>query len=225
MSWFDHLFILFFTVVLPYHGWRSYPRFVEIVKHDPKSARRGIYISNMIALWVLTSMVLLVWNFTERPVALLGLMPLTGMEALVSLSIVIALIAVAIIYYRTLMQLDRKYQWTFVPELLPRTRQELKLFLYLSVTAGFAEEILYRGYLMWYLLHFGNILFAVLFSSVLFAVAHAYQGRNATLVIFPVGLLFALLYVYSGSLLAPILLHIAINSYAGIYGRKMFGNG
>ncbi|WP_455220379.1 CPBP family intramembrane glutamic endopeptidase [Kaarinaea lacus] len=217
------MLVLIFAVVVPYQGWRNYPRFLDLLKRDPVNTRRGVYLGNIIALWVITLLVLGAWLYVNRPLADLGLTPLSGFPALVSLTIVILVIAVAIVFYRTVMRLDQKYNWTFVPELLPRSQPELRLFLILSVTAGIAEEILFRGYLVWYLNHYGNAAFAVLGSSLIFATAHAYQGVKAIAVIFPVGLLFVFLYLYSGSLLPPILLHAAINSYAGIYGRKIYG--
>ena len=225
MSWFDHLLVFVFVVVLPYHGWRNYPKFIDLVARDPETVRRGVYLGNMIALWGLMLTVAGAWGYFDRPFAQLGLAPLTGLPAVVSLAVVLLVIAIAIIFYRAIMGLEKKYQWAFVPELLPHTLPELRLFIGLSVTAGIAEETLFRGYLIWYLSQFGGMTFAVIASSVLFAIAHAYQGAKATIVIFPIGLLLALLYVYSGSLLAPMMLHAAINCYAGIYGRKMFGDG
>lgn len=224
MSWFDHLLVFVFAVVLPYHGWRNYPKFIEMVSQNPGAVRRGVYVGNMIALWGLTLTAAGAWGYFKRPFAQLGLAPLSGDTAIVSVGIVLVVISVAIVFYRTIMQLEQRYQWAFVPELLPHTLVELRLFIALSVTAGVAEEILFRGYLIWYLNQFGNMAFSVLVSSILFAIAHAYQGAKATIVIFPIGLLLALLYVYSGSLLAPMMLHAAINCYAGIYGRKMFGD-
>ncbi|WP_455207497.1 CPBP family intramembrane glutamic endopeptidase [Kaarinaea lacus] len=223
MSWFDHLLVLIFAVLAPYHGWRNYPKFLEMLKNDPAGIRRGVYLGNMLALWLITLLVLSAWFYAERPAADVGLTPLSGRSALISLAIVIVAIAVAIVFYRTVMQLDGKYNWTFVPELLPRSKAELHLFLALSATAGVTEEILFRGYLIWYLNQFGSSVSAAIGSSLIFAVAHAYQGIKAIAVIFPIGLLFAFLYLYSGSLLPPILLHAAINSYAGIYGRKVYG--
>ncbi|WP_455365835.1 CPBP family intramembrane glutamic endopeptidase [Kaarinaea lacus] len=223
MSWFDHLLVLVFAFLAPYHGWRNYPKFLEMLKQDPVATRHGVYLGNIIALWGMTLLVLGAWFYSGRPAANLGLAPMTGQPALISLVIVIAIIGIAIVFYRTVMRLDKKYNWTFVPELLPRSKPELQLFLILSATAGITEEILFRGYLIWYLAQFGNTPFAVIGSSVIFAIAHAYQGLKAIAVIFPIGLLFAFLYLYSGSLLPPMLLHAAINSYAGIYGRKIYG--
>jgi uncharacterized protein len=223
MSWFDHLLVLIFAVLAPYHGWRNYPKFLEMLKQDPVATRRGVYLGNIVALWGITLLVLGAWFYADRPAAYLGLTPVMELPALISLAIVIFIIGLAILFYRIVMRLDKKYNWTFVPELLPRSKPELWLFLLLSATAGITEEILFRGYLIWYLNQFGNVAFAVLGSSIIFAMAHAYQGVKAIAVIFPVGLLFAFLYLYSGSLLPPMLLHAAVNSYAGIYGRKIYG--
>ena len=223
MSWFDHLLVLIFAVVAPYHGWRNYPKFLDMLKRDPTATRRGLYLGNIIAMWAITLLLLGSWTYAGRPVSDLGLAPLAGSPAIISTAIALMVIAIVIISYRTLMQLDQKYNWTFAPELLPRSQQELNLFLVLSATAGVTEEILFRGYLIWYLNYFGSDVFAVIASCVIFALAHAYQGVKAMAVIFPIGMLLAFLYVYSGSLLAPMILHAAINSYAGIYGRKMYG--
>jgi membrane protease YdiL (CAAX protease family) len=223
MSWCDHLLVFIFAVVAPYNGWRNFPNVLDMLKRDPKGTRRGVYLGNIIALWVITLLVLVAWVLAGRPVADLGLAPATGESALISLAFVMVIIAIAIVFYRAIMQLDKKYNWTFVPELLPHSKPELQLFLALSATAGVTEEILFRGYLIWYFNQFGNLTFAVIASSLVFAIAHAYQGKKAVVVIFPIGLLFAFLYLYSGSLLPPMLLHAAINSYAGIYGRKVYG--
>jgi len=224
MYWFDHALVILFTVLLPFHGWRQYPLFVELVKRNPKVVRRSVYISNIIMLWSLAIAVIVIWIYAQRTYNELGLTSLRGDSAVVSLVVVIVLIAMVIQYYKALLQSERKHHWVFVPELLPRTNSELKLFLYLSATAGITEELLFRGYLMWYLSHYGNIGFTILVSSFLFTLAHAYQGFRATLVIFPVALVLCLLYVYSNSLLVPMLLHAAMNSYAGVFGKKLFSD-
>ena len=224
MYWFDHVLVVVFAVLLPFHGWRQYPLFIELVKRNPKVVRRNVYISNIIMLWLMAIVVLAVWNYAQRSYTDLGLVSISGAPGFVSIIVAIILIAMIIQYYKAILKSERKLQWVFVPELLPRTNTELKLFIYLSATAGITEEILFRGYLMWYLLHFGNIGFAILLSSVLFTSAHAYQGLKAVLIIFPVALILCFLYVYSQSLLVPMLLHIAINSYAGIFGQKMLAN-
>ncbi|HEX2729856.1 MAG TPA: CPBP family intramembrane glutamic endopeptidase [Rubrobacteraceae bacterium] len=92
------------------------------------------------------------------------------------------------------------------PTLLPSTREERWVFAALSVTAGICEEILFRGFLLFYLQDFFlglPLAAAVTVSSIVFGMAHLYQGGKGVLGtgVFVLGM--ALLYVWSGSLLLP----------------------
>ena len=109
-----------------------------------------------------------------------------------------------------------------VSEFLPRTRQDLRWFIILSITAGICEEILFRGFLIWYFEQISVIALAVVFSSILFGLAHSYQGWQGGLRAGLMGLVLALSYVLSGSLWVPIFLHIAGDIYAGTLGWLAF---
>ena len=58
--------------------------------------------------------------------------------------------------------------------MLPHSRAELALFFKLSITAGICEELLYRGYLIWYLSHWLSIYPAAALASLLFGIARGY---------------------------------------------------
>jgi len=63
--------------------------------------------------------------------------------------------------------------------ILPQSRVELLPYLALAITAGLCEEFLYRGFAMAVLVHVGlQAWVAVLLSSILFGLAHSYQGRG-----------------------------------------------
>ena len=70
----------------------------------------------------------------------------------------------------------------------------------LSITAGVVEEIVYRGFVLWYLANFMPLWAALLLSSVFFGLGHSYQGKSGALRTGLVGLVFAILYVMSGSI-------------------------
>ena len=53
---------------------------------------------------------------------------------------------------------------------------ELARFYGLSITAGIVEEVLWRGFLIWYLSQFMPVWGAALISTIGFGLAHAYQG-------------------------------------------------
>ncbi len=101
-----------------------------------------------------------------------------------------------------------------VGALLPNTRKERRLFAVLSVTAGICEEILFRGFLLFYLQEvfpgFG-VVGAVAVSSMVFGLCHLYQGVRGILGTGAFGAGMAILYVASGSLIVPIVLHALLD--------------
>jgi membrane protease YdiL (CAAX protease family) len=97
---------------------------------------------------------------------------------------------------------------------LPRTPQERRLFTLVGVTAGVCEEWLYRGFFLGVVaaLADGPPAWAlVLLAAVAFGLAHAYQGPTGILSTGVLGGIMAALYLQTGSLLLPVLLHAAID--------------
>lgn len=100
--------------------------------------------------------------------------------------------------------------------LLPRNRGELAYGAGLGFTAGIVEELLFR-------LALPALLFGVLdgvpgaaplafgIAALLFGALHLYQGRLGILFAFLLGVLFTLLYLVTGTILAPIALHALID--------------
>jgi membrane protease YdiL (CAAX protease family) len=98
--------------------------------------------------------------------------------------------------------------------LLPRSRPERWAFAAVAVTAGVTEEVLYRGYLMWWLVlaaPVGGYGGAMLLTSAAFGLGHAYQGLVPAVVAGVAGLGLALLAFTTGSLLLPVLLHVLVD--------------
>ena len=93
---------------------------------------------------------------------------------------------------------------------------ELKLFLALSLGAGVCEEIVSRGYLLAYFDSLVGSAGAVLASSLLFGLDHAYQGIAGIMKTGVWGLLYAGAYMATDSLLAPMLLHVLIDAASGM---------
>jgi membrane protease YdiL (CAAX protease family) len=97
---------------------------------------------------------------------------------------------------------------------LPRTAGERRLFTVVGVTAGVCEEWLYRGFFLAVVAAAGGGLptwVLVLAAAVAFGLAHAYQGRAG---IVGTGLLgggMAAMYLQTGSLLLPVVLHALID--------------
>jgi CAAX protease family protein len=92
---------------------------------------------------------------------------------------------------------------------------ELVLAAVLVVVVAIAEETIFRGYL---LLRFGQALrsrgWAVVFSSIAFAIGHGYEGSAAVVTVGVTGLVFALVYIWRRSIVAPIVIHFVLDFLA-----------
>ena len=98
--------------------------------------------------------------------------------------------------------------------LLPRTPAERRLFTVVGITAGVCEEWLYRGFLLAVVSAVAGGLATwalVAVAAVAFGLAHAYQGSVGVITTGVLGGIMAALYLATGSLLLPVLLHAAID--------------
>ncbi|GHE13053.1 CPBP family intramembrane glutamic endopeptidase [Klenkia taihuensis] len=98
--------------------------------------------------------------------------------------------------------------------LLPRSGAERRLFAVVGVTAGVCEEWLYRGFFLAVVAAVAPGLpsgVLVVVAAVAFGAAHAYQGAGGVLLTGVLGGVFAALYLQTGSLLLPVLLHAAVD--------------
>jgi membrane protease YdiL (CAAX protease family) len=94
--------------------------------------------------------------------------------------------------------------------LIPTTAFGRVIWVAVSFTAGFCEEIAFRGYLMTRLRilgRFNSWLVPTIISAVAFGICHAYQGIPGFILITIYGMLFSWLYIRTGRLWPCILAH------------------
>jgi len=105
--------------------------------------------------------------------------------------------------------------------ILPQSTIELLPYLALAITAGLCEEFLYRGFAMAVLTHVGLQAWAVvLVSSVLFGLAHSYQGRGGIVMTVLIGLILGTSRLAYDSLVPAIFWHSAVDVVAGTAGPR-----
>jgi membrane protease YdiL (CAAX protease family) len=90
----------------------------------------------------------------------------------------------------------------------PQSPTERRAFFLVCLTAGICEEILCRGLLITVLAQAVGTWPAVVLSTAIFGLGHAYQGWKGIGKTAAAGLVLALLAVGSGSLYIPMLLHV-----------------
>lgn len=99
-----------------------------------------------------------------------------------------------------------------IQALLPRNRREVRLGALLSLNAGLVEELLFRLALPALLYGaFGSALFAGIASVLIFGALHVYQGALGVLGTVVIGTFLLALYVATGSILVPIVVHALID--------------
>ena len=101
--------------------------------------------------------------------------------------------------------------------LLPQNYVEYILFFILSLSAGFCEEIVYRGYFQkQFSSIFNNKWMAILLQGILFGFSHGYQGIKYMVLISVFGVLFGLLAVYVKNLKPGMIAHSWEDIFSGI---------
>lgn len=104
--------------------------------------------------------------------------------------------------------------------LAPQGPLESLLWVALSTTAGFCEEVIFRGYFQRQLGAWTrNAPAGVVLSAALFGAAHAYQGSRGTLLIGAFGLMFGILAESRRSLRPGIMVHAWHDTITGLLMR------
>jgi membrane protease YdiL (CAAX protease family) len=190
---------------------------------DLPRARLWLYRRAILIQWTLTLAVAAHWFSRDRPIALLGLWPHVTW-GLLGVVLGFGIVSYVIVRQRSealedddaLARVRERLQRLEI--LIPRSPLELSWFFALSVTAGICEELLYRGYLIWYLGHWMGLIPSIVVAAVLFGIGHAYQGPRGVLVTAAVGLFLGLVYAISGSLYAGMVLHALMDVHSGHLG-------
>ena len=106
--------------------------------------------------------------------------------------------------------------------LAPETNLELAVWFCVSSTAGFCEEIIFRGYLQrQFALASNSMLVGVFLSAIVFGASHGYEGVPRMILIGIYGLMFGLLAWWRKSLRAGMMAHAWHDAISGVFLRLL----
>jgi len=223
----DHLLAVLIILVWPAFGFLTHARTLRAIEADPARGRIKAYRRMMAREWLAAAIVLVLWLAMGRPLSDLGLGAPGGGPFLIACAL--TAVPIALLFFQLIpisrsaaIRADLQGKLGGALAFLPRTDPEMVHFGWLSLTAGICEEIAYRGFLIWYLAAAFGLPLAALVSAVIFGLAHAYQGRAGILKTGIIALVFAGLYLLSGSLWLPILLHTAVDLSGGLAAQMAF---
>jgi membrane protease YdiL (CAAX protease family) len=224
MPWDFWLIFFVLGVLLPLRGRQRLQKLMALGQMNSRE-RLSLYASTMAFQWLAVAVV--AWRAWAR-----GLTPdELGLAVHGPLRILLAAIVGAAtlggLQWLNLRRMGRsagrssEFMRMLAERILPQSRVELVPYFGLAVTAGLCEEFLYRGFAMAALTRAGlPIGGVVLLSSVLFGLAHLYQGRGGLVSTLVIGTVFGTARIaYDGTV--PVMLwHMTVDAVAGIAGPK-----
>jgi len=220
----QHLLFVFLLVIAP--AWDYWD--TRRLKRSPSSAGKIRYYKTLCSwLWIGSFVALLLlgwrWLFTISPAPaeipwLLNhaWVRYLVVAILIAVFLVVVLLPFGIVVWKKLTKRPRKYGTSDAVKsldyFLPRTWTERRWFAFLCITAGVCEETLYRGFLLHYLHVLPlslNLTLALVIAAFIFGLAHLYQGASGVVGSALFGFLISLLFLLTGNLLLPMIIHAA----------------
>ena len=187
--------------------------------------KKKFYLANAGVLWVGAALVFILWLLAGRPFSEMGISS-PYIDPLVMGLTLLFIVAYVVETATELNQEGKNEEILQSAPFLPQNNEEFLSFSFLAFSAGVCEEVVYRGFLVSYLMTVisDSILafnVAVIFPAVIFGVVHMYQGPKSVLKIAIMSLLFSTIFIFSQSLLIVVVLHIAVDIVGGYLGMKI----
>ncbi len=228
LIWADHVLAVVLAVLSAPAGARSAARLARRIRGGDARARLRFYYRGIAQLWGLALVIWLLWRWTDRPFDALGIVAPTGVAAWISAGLCAATLGFYAMQVKATLASEAarasvRAQLKGSPGVavvLPTTPAEMRGFVGVGITAGLCEELLYRGYILWY---FSALLprgWAIAATVAVFGIGHAYQGVRGVLLTGVVGGIALGVYLGTGSLLAPIVMHAAVDVANGFIAYR-----
>lgn len=201
--------------VQPFTGRRRYRALLVRISEDP-AARLSHYRRGIAGEWTSVGVIVVIGILAGRTATSIGLQSPSDMSFTTVLLVEVALlltISTIIMRGPKLRAAVRRQARSFLA-LLPHTREERLTFAVLAVTAGICEEILFRGFGFAYVRFLwpdATDAWLIAITSIVFGMAHLYQGARGVVLTGLAGAAFASFTLTTGSLLPAIAAHAMID--------------
>lgn len=213
----DHLYVVLFAVVLPLIDYVFFwPGFRRRAQDDPARARMWLWAWTIGSAWPIVALGAWLWVANDRSWASFGFSAPVGWRLWTAVALTLLLVAYFVTAIASLVRSAEqrgslRQQIGTLDTVLPHTQRELSWFAGVSITAGFCEEFLYRGYFIWVLAPWIGWWGAASISILTFAILHAYQGRSGVIRTGIAGAIFTLVVATFNSLWPAIALHALLD--------------
>lgn len=223
----DHVLVLLLLVAQPIYGAYEARQIRKDIAAGKPLDRVEWYRETVLWEWAFLIALIVAWVQLARPFDALGFVEPGGRGFWMGAAMLLPMIGYLLFLNQRIKKMDREERAKNIEGLgdlkayLPHTDRDLKYFTGVSATAGIVEEIVYRGFLIWYFSQVMPLWPAVIASSVVFGLGHSYQGLKGAFNCSAVGLGFGALYVLTGSIWLPIIAHFLFDALQGVALRDL----
>jgi membrane protease YdiL (CAAX protease family) len=225
----DHIVVALLVLVFPIVNFFSLRKREAKIRAGQTELRMQLYRTILWEEWIGAIAIVALWFALGRGAAELGLIPVFGAMAWAGYGLGVVVCGMLLLQARSVIGKPETHAKTreqigWLSFLTPHTERELRTFNVVSVTAGVCEEVVFRGFLIAYLIAWLGVPFwgAALLSSLVFGLGHMYQGPVGILRTGVAGGVMALLYGLTGSLWVPMLAHALMDLTAGWISHAVF---
>lgn len=210
-----HSLVAYMVLAMPWVGRYKYRKLKCAIDAGIPGARLHFYRISLLQQALLTAFILsfaLLGPAQRREFGLT--VPNAWDQTFAMLLTFAAAIGVSIIIFRRVGDRWLRRLLKMAGALLPSTTRERWWFAGLSCGAGISEELFFRGFLLWYLSAYAPKLSVgglIVVSSAVFGFCHIYQGWTGVIGTGVLGGVLAWLYISTGSLLGPIVIHALLD--------------
>jgi len=224
VPWDFLLIFIVLAVIVPWRGWARLQSLLALPSISSRD-RVSLYLTSIATQWIVTAVI--AWRAFARGFSLSSLG--VRFEPVWELSLfgILGAALIGLAHWFNLRRVSRSNSpaaeriKALAAKIFPHTNREAAIFCGLAVTAGICEEFLYRGFVFGALTHVAAPVWSVLLiSSVLFGLAHAYQGPGGMLGTLILGTVFGLMRILYGSLVPVVFWHAAVDLVAGFAGKR-----
>ena len=208
----SHLLVAYTVLVWPWRGRRRYRTLQSELTGGASDVRIDVYRRMLLHQAAIVLVVLMIAWAGKIPRESIGLV-MSGTQVRLVLML-LAAIGISGLFFRWKGDRFVKRMLEMAVAILPATPIERWWFAVLSIGAGVSEELLFRGFLLYYLARYLpdlNVWPQILIASAVFGLAHLFQGWRGILATGALGAVFGLLYAVTGSLFVPVVIHAAID--------------
>lgn len=198
-----------------------------IVGHRSPAATSRVHVAQYVVTmafeWLIVAFIW--WGVRRRGIRMAQLVGgrwTRATDVLRDIGIAIAFLIVAGLILQFLALLLKAAPNQTLKNLLPEGRTEMILWVLLSLTAGFCEEIMFRGYFQRQfaaLTH--SAVGGIILQAIAFGAGHGYQGWRLMTVIAVYGAMFGMLAHWRRSTRPGMITHGVQDSLGGLFGRHL----